>query len=702
MANDKVYIFDEENIRISVYEESQQNLSLVNDNPVIEVIRIYEPGGQGPKGNDGGSYVLPQNVVSSSQQIGSDISGSFNQDSSSLALRITNVELKTLISSSQQLTGSYDQRYELKGSSIVSSSQQLENDISGSFNQISGSLSSRVSVFETKTLISGSEQFNSVFESKGTGILSSSQQIKNDISGSFNSVSGSLQSRISYFENKTLFSSSQQLPNNLVSGSEQLTGSYDQRYHRLGTGLFSSSQQVQYNQIANIPSGILSSSQGFVLTSETSSFLRNEYSSSVETRFGRLEQVTSSFALKNEISGSFNQISSSLQSRISVFENKTLISSSQQVSFAQISNIPTGLVSSSQQINTGSFTGSFKGDGNGLIGIISSSYSTTSSFSSYALSASYAPNANLPANLFSSSQQVQFNQIGGLPTNLISGSDQVSSSFELRGRNIVSSSQQISNLLPTGTISGSEQLTGSYDQRYERKGSGLISSSTQVKNLLPDGTVSGSTQLNSVFELKGTGIFSSSQQVQYSGITGVPNGLISSSNGFISSSQQINQLLPNLVSSSQQINTGSFSGSFSGNGSNLNGVVSSSYALTSSYALNAGSSGLNNYTQTIGIRIVTQDVSIIEGSKGYRHIGFNSDIIKIRGIANTTGSINLNVKRNNLLLGNYQLSNQTGSIDSTLTGWTSSLNSNDLIEFYVSQSSTYITDLTFFMDLQSR
>ncbi len=622
MANDKVYIFDEENIRINVYEESQPNLTLINDNPIVEVVRIYEPGPQGPKGTDGGTFVLPENVVSSSFQIANDISGSFNSVSESLQLRIVGIESKTLVSSSQQLTGSYDLRYELRGSSIVSSSQQLENDISGSFN----------------------------------------------------SVSSSLQSRISYFENKTLFSSSQQLPNNLVSGSEQLTGSYDQRYHRLGTGLFSSSQQVQYNQIANIPSGILSSSQGFVLTSETSSFLRNEYSSSVDTRFGRLEQVTSS-----------------LQSRISVFENKTLISSSQQVSFAQVSNIPSGLVSSSQQINTGSFTGSFKGDGNGLLGILSSSYSTTSSFSSYALSASYAPNTNLPSNLFSSSQQVQYSQITGLPTNLVSGSDQVSSSFELRGRNVVSSSQQ---------------LTSSYDQRYELKGSGIVSSSTQIKNLLPDGTVSGSTQLNSVFESKGTGIFSSSQQVQYSGITGVPNGLISSSNGFISSSQQINQLLPNLVSSSQQINTGSFSGSFSGsfngNGSNLTGIVSSSYALTASYALNTGSSGLNNYTQTIGIRIFTQDVSITEGSKGYRHVGFNSDIIKIRGIANTTGSINLNIKRNNLLLGNYQLSNQTGSIDTTLTNWTSSLNSNDLIEFYVSQSSTYITDLTFFMDLQSR
>ncbi len=134
-----------------------------------------------------------------------------------------------------------------------------------------------------------------------------------------------------------------------------------------------------------------------------------------------------------------------------------------------------------------------------------------------------------------------------------------------------------------------------------------------------------------------------------------------------------------------------FNGRISGS---LSGIVQSS-----SYAENAGTGGGGN--QTIGIRIVTQDSFIVAGIKGYRHIANNSNIIKIRGIANTTGSIDLNVKRNNSLLGNYQLSNQTGSIDTTLTGWTTSLNANDLIEFSVSQSSTYITDLTFFMDLES-
>lgn len=134
-------------------------------------------------------------------------------------------------------------------------------------------------------------------------------------------------------------------------------------------------------------------------------------------------------------------------------------------------------------------------------------------------------------------------------------------------------------------------------------------------------------------------------------------------------------------------------------GSLLGQVQSSSYAVTSSFSENGGGGGTN--VQTIGIRIKTEDTYITEGSKGFKHIGYNSNITKLRGIANIAGTINLNVKRDGTLLGNYNLTSASSSIDTTLTGWTTSLNANDLIEFSVSQSSTYITDLTFFMDLQS-
>ena len=125
-------------------------------------------------------------------------------------------------------------------------------------------------------------------------------------------------------------------------------------------------------------------------------------------------------------------------------------------------------------------------------------------------------------------------------------------------------------------------------------------------------------------------------------------------------------------------------------------AISSSFASTSSYAL------FNPYITTIGTRIITDNTYIIEGSKGYKHIGYNANIVKTRTIANTNGNIDVNIKRNGITLGTISLTNQSSSLDTILTGWTTQLNINDLLEFYVSQSSLYITDLTIFIDIQAR
>jgi hypothetical protein len=134
-------------------------------------------------------------------------------------------------------------------------------------------------------------------------------------------------------------------------------------------------------------------------------------------------------------------------------------------------------------------------------------------------------------------------------------------------------------------------------------------------------------------------------------------------------------------------------------------VVSASYAQTSSFVQNAQTASyalFNPYITTIGTRIITDNIYIIEGSKGYKHIGYNANIVKTRTIANTNGNIDVNIKRNGITLGTISLTNQSSSLDTILTGWTTQLNINDLLEFYVSQSSLYITDLTIFIDIQAR
>jgi hypothetical protein len=189
----------------------------------------------------------------------------------------------------------------------------------------------------------------------------------------------------------------------------------------------------------------------------------------------------------------------------------------------------------------------------------------------------------------------------------------------------------------------------------------------------------------------------------------------------------------------QTYNTGSFTGSFIGDGSQLTGIVSSKWsgsnpisrdsdveitgslvvsngitgslfgiASTASYvdplflSSSISSSGFGRFVpnETIGFRTYTDDIFITDGFKGYRPIGFDSRIIKIRAIANVTGSIDVNIIRNNTIIGSIVLFNQSSLLDTTLSGWTTILNTDDLLEFYISGSSTYITDISIFINIE--
>jgi len=285
-----------------------------------------------------------------------------------------------------------------------------------------------------------------------------------------------------YFQGSTGINTGTSLtiPNGTVSGSDQLTSSFDDRYHKLGTGLLSSS-----NQIATDISGSVRSKIEPL----------NAFTGSTNQRLTNIELATSSYAVKTEVSGAFNQTSSSLSTRIFNLEIK-----------------------SGSYVQTGSYSqdsGSWNTKINS-INVRTGSYATTGS------------------NTFVGSQT-------------ITGSVAVSSSITAREfagifNGVPTSSAQIKVLLPTSTVSGSEQLTSSYDVRYERTGTGIISSSNQIANDISGSftlvsssfasristfetktLVSSSVQLTSSYDLRyerlGTGIFSSSNQVDYNQIT---------------------------------------------------------------------------------------------------------------------------------------------------------------------------------------
>ena len=263
----------------------------------------------------GGGTPLPSGLLSGSTQIASDISGSFVEASSSFSSRVTTLE------SSPSLP-----------SGVLSGSAQIASDISGSWVEPSSSFSTRVTTNESnfntlnnKTLVSGSSQisYNGITDVP-SNILSSSAQISSDISGSFVEASSSFSSRVT-----TLETVPASLPSGVVSGSSQ----------------------ISYNGITDVPSNI----------------------------------VSSSAQIASDISGSFTSTSASIAVNITTnltnfntLNNKTLVSGSSQISYTSITNVPSGILSSSTQIES-EISGAFSDTSSSLAGRITSQENFSSS-----------------------------------------------------------------------------------------------------------------------------------------------------------------------------------------------------------------------------------------------------------------------------------------------------------------------------------
>ena len=135
--------------------------------------------------------------------------------------------------------------------------------------------------------------------------------------------------------------------------------------------IVSGSQVASYNDLTDVPSGILSSSAQ-IASDISGSFTTT--SSSLASRISTAESelgntlLSSSAQIASDISGSFTSTSSSLASRLSTAESElsnTLISSSAQIasdisgslSATAIAALGSGIVSGSSQIDLGSATG---------------------------------------------------------------------------------------------------------------------------------------------------------------------------------------------------------------------------------------------------------------------------------------------------------------------------------------------------------
>lgn len=259
--------------------------------------------------------------------------------------------------------------------------------------------------------------------------------------------------------------------------------------------------------------------------------------------------ISSSHAINANTAISSSHAESSDSSNSVEFGNitskPTLVSGSSQISYPDLTNIPSGIVSGSSQV--------------------------------------YYPDlTSIPSGIISGSSQVTFEGITGKPT-LISGSSQVTFAGITGKPTLISGSSQITypniSSIPSGIISSSAQLngstltinaTGSFTGSFKGDGSQLTGIVTEI----PSGTISGSVQViyPEITNIP-SGIISGSSQVSYPNISNIPAGIISGSSqvSFNTISDK-----PTLVSSSAQISYPSLS-------SIPSGIVSGSSQLTSSY-----------------------------------------------------------------------------------------------------------------------
>ena len=295
-------------------------------------------------------------------------------------------------------------------------------------------------------------------------------------------------------------------------------------------------------------------------------------------------QVTGSFRLDGSITASDGIIATTLSGALdysdlvnvpSLLSSSTqvvdslpsgLVSGSSQIQYSGLSGIPSGFISSSDQVlgGTGIVSSSQQVQ---AFGVPTSSDAYTGSYDiRYALSSSVA------TQFSDFDARIDSVESAGVPLGTVS-----------------SSAQTIANL-PAGTVSGSEQFTASYDSRYLNvlgdnvvsssrqitDGSGIISSSAQLINTLPRGTVSSSQQVASYMMSEG-GVTSSDGytssydnryltqenwetdsssfdgRIQAIVDTGTPPGTVSSS------AQTIANLPDGTISGSSQVDFGSIS-----------------------------------------------------------------------------------------------------------------------------------------------
>ena len=158
----------------------------------------------------------------------------------------------------------------------------------------------------------------------------------------------------------------------IISGSSQLTSSYDNRYVISG-----SITQTTWNNIASKPDGIVSGSSQLTASYDTRYTISGSVQPLPSNLISSSAQITAFGFVSSSATIPTGTISGSSQLTSSYDTRYVLSGSITQTTWDNIANKPAGIISSSTQLEgttiqnlSGSFTGSFKGDGSNLTGVI--------------------------------------------------------------------------------------------------------------------------------------------------------------------------------------------------------------------------------------------------------------------------------------------------------------------------------------------
>ena len=556
-----------------------------------------------------GSQQLPTGLISSSEQFPSGVVSGSSQLYTDLDARYGNELGDGLVSGSVLRPG---------GDSVISSSAQVNyNSLQ---NTPEGLVSASIQILGGTDIVSGSV----IRTLNGTDIVSSSAQIT---ALGFVSESGG-----GGGSNESL--------NSFTASYYTDSASFDTRID----GISASGSGANWNvNLSNIPTGLLSGSKqitdfGFISSSDSITSL-NSYTSSTDGRLSGIDSFTSS--IQTEVDG----ISAATSS---------YLTSSGSVDYTDLTSVPTGILSSSEQITDFGFI-SESAENTSLNAYTASNdinitniHSTTSSLEQRvgeieSNTGSYSGGGGdvTHLNTFTSSIQTEVDglsaatssYITSLPSGLLSGSKTeipsgtVSSSAQITALGFVSASSSV----PAGTISGSGQITSL----------GFISSSDSTTSL-NSYTSSTDVRINQLASATG------------SYISGLDSGIVSGAGqigglGYISGSQVSSSISfdGNRVVSNTDLPSGVYNNNFGTSGSIMEFVESVFFPNTAP-TINSVSFSIDEYEDTNSI-IGTVSATDAEGQtitfatqSGYSADKFtiHSSTGVITARARTTSSLN--------------------------------------------------------------